>query len=134
MGHEGFAKVIEIGPGVRQVSPGDSVVLHWRPGAGIQSDVPLYKWRGKPLNAGWVTTFNQHAVVSENRCTIVPDNTEPDTAALCGCAVTTGFGVVENNAKVKLKSVVVFGAGGIGLNIVQAASVSSLAHYRSRSI
>jgi len=47
-------------------------------------------------------------------------------AALFGCAVTTGFGVVENNAKVRIgETVVVFGAGGIGLNIIQAASLVS---------
>ena len=126
MGHEGFARVLEVGPGVRQVQPGDSVVLHWRPGAGIQSDPPRYRWRGEPLNAGWVTTFNRHAVVSENRCTQVPASTDPDVAALFGCAVTTGFGVVENNAQLKMgESVVVFGAGGIGLNIVQAAAMVS---------
>ena len=126
MGHEGFANVIEVGPGVHHVQPGDSVVLHWRPGAGIECQPPKYIWRGKPLNAGWVTTFNQHAVVSENRCTKVPSDTNPDVAALFGCAVTTGFGVVENNAKLKMgESVVVFGAGGVGLNIVQAASLVS---------
>ena len=126
MGHEGFAKVLEIGPGVRHVQVGDSVVLHWRPGAGIQSEPPRYRWRGKSLNAGWVTTFNRHAVVSENRCTTIPSGTDPDAAALFGCAVTTGFGVVENNAKLKMgESVVVFGAGGIGLNIVQAAALVS---------
>ena len=78
------------------------------------------------LNAGWVTTFNRHAVVSENRCTTIPSETDPDAAALFGCAVTTGFGVVENNAKLKMgEAVVVFGAGGIGLNIVQAAALVS---------
>ena len=41
LGHEGFAKVLEIGPGVSHVKAGDSVVLHWRPGAGIQSQPPL---------------------------------------------------------------------------------------------
>ena len=126
MGHEGFAKVLEIGPGVRHVQTGESVVLHWRPGAGIQSEPPRYRWQGKTFNAGWVTTFNRHAVVSENRCTPIPSNTNPDAAALFGCAVTTGFGVVENNAKLKMgESVVVFGAGGIGLNIIQASALVS---------
>jgi S-(hydroxymethyl)glutathione dehydrogenase/alcohol dehydrogenase len=126
MGHEGFATVLEIGPGVKHVQPGDSVVLHWRPGAGIQADPPKYRWRGEPLNAGWVTTFNRHAVVSENRCTKVPAGTDPEAAALFGCAVTTGFGVVENNARLRMgESVVVFGAGGIGLNIIQAAALVS---------
>ena len=126
MGHEGFAVVLEVGPGVKNVKPGDSVVLHWRPGAGIQADPPKYRWRGQPLNAGWVTTFNRHAVVSENRCTKVPEGTDPEAAALFGCAITTGFGVVENNARLRMgESVVVFGAGGIGLNIIQAAALIS---------
>ena len=113
MGHEGFGKVLETGAGVKHVQVGDSVVLHWRQGAGIQAEPPIYRWRGQKLNAGWVTTFNRHAVVSENRCTKVPSDTDPEKAALFGCAITTGFGVVENNAKLKAgESVVVFGAGG----------------------
>jgi Zn-dependent alcohol dehydrogenase len=126
MGHEGYATVLEVGPGVKHVQAGDNVVLHWRPGAGIQADPPHYRWRGQPLNAGWVTTFNRHAVVSENRCTKVPATTDPEAAALFGCAITTGFGVIENNAQLKIgESVVVFGAGGIGLNIIQAAALVS---------
>ena len=107
MGHEGFATVREIGPGVKHVQPGDRVVLHWRPGAGIQADPPKYRWLGEPLNAGWVTTFNRHAVVSENRCTKVPADTNPDAAALFGCAITTGFGVIENNAGLRMGEAVV---------------------------
>jgi len=126
MGHEGFATVLEVGPGVKHVQTGDTVVMHWRPGAGIQADPPQYRWRGQPLNAGWVTTFNRHAVVSENRCTKVPATTDPEAAALFGCAITTGFGVIENNAQLKMgESVVVFGAGGIGLNMIQAAALVS---------
>lgn len=126
LGHEGSGVVLEVGPGVRHVSSGDSVVLHWRKGIGIESPVPEYKWDGRTVNAGWVTTFNEYAVVSENRLTKIPEGTDMAVAALFGCAVTTGFGAVVNNAKVKIgDSVVVFGAGGVGLNIVQASAMSS---------
>ena len=126
LGHEGSGTVMEIGPGVKHVIPGDKIVLHWQKGLGIESDPPSYNWKGKKLNAGWITTFNEYAIVSENRCTKIPSDSDLDVVALFGCAVTTGFGVIENNAKVQMgESVVVFGAGGIGLNIIQAASLVS---------
>ena len=124
LGHEASGTVIEIGAGVKHVKPGDVVVMHWRKGLGIEGAPPNYLWQGKKLNAGWIATFNEYAIVAENRLTPIPADSDLEVAALFGCAVTTGFGVIENNAKVKIgESVVVFGAGGVGLNIVQAASL-----------
>ncbi len=126
LGHEGSGTVLNIGPGVKHVKPEDKVVLHWRKGLGNESDPPSYQWKGEKLNAGWVTTFNEYAIVSGNRCTSIPHDSDLDVAALLGCAVTTGFGVVKNNAKIQIgESVVVFGAGGIGLSIIQAAALIS---------
>lgn len=126
LGHEASGTVLQIGPGVKHVKPCDKVVLHWRKGLGIEADLPHFSWGGRKVNAGWVTTFNEYAIVSENRVTAIPVDSDLEVAALFGCAVTTGFGVVENNAKVRIgESVVVFGAGGIGLNIVQAAALVS---------
>jgi S-(hydroxymethyl)glutathione dehydrogenase/alcohol dehydrogenase len=78
------------------------------------------------VNAGWVTTFNEKAVVSENRLTVIPKDFDMRTASLLGCSVTTGFGVVNNDAQIKIgQSVLIFGIGGVGLNIAQAASMVS---------
>ena len=126
LGHEGCGRVKKIGPGVNTVKKGDKVVLHWRKGSGIDSEVPNYKWHDKKVNAGKVTTFNNFAVVSENRLTSIPEYIPNDIASLFGCAVTTGFGVIENNAKLRFgESIVILGAGGVGLNIIQAASLVS---------
>ena len=124
LGHEASATVMETGPGVKHVKAGDDVVLHWRKGLGIEGAPPAYRWRGEKLNAGWIATFNEYAIVAENRMTAIPAGSNREIAALFGCAVTTGFGVIENNAQVRIgESVVVFGAGGVGLNIVQAANL-----------
>ena len=124
LGHEASATVIEIGPGVTTVKPGDTVVLHWRPALGIQGPTPNYRWRGEKLNAGWVTTFNESAVISENRMTPIPADYDLKIAPLLGCAVTTAAGVINNDAKMKIgDSVVVFGVGGVGLNVVQFANL-----------
>ncbi len=125
LGHEGAGEILECGAGVRHVSAGDRVVLHWRPGFGIEAPPAQYV-SGKlgRVNAGWVTTFSRHAVVSGNRVTKVPADFDPVVAALLGCAVLTGFGVVNNDARLRIgESIVVLGAGGIGLNIVQAAAL-----------
>jgi len=126
LGHEGSATVLEVGAGVKTVAPGDHVVMHWRQGAGIQAEPARYQSNGRTLNSGSVTTFNDYAVVSENRLTAIPPDFDLRLAPLFGCAVTTGFGVVNNDAQVKIgQSVVVFGIGGVGLCTVQAAAMVS---------
>ncbi|SDT85511.1 zinc-binding dehydrogenase [Desulfobacula phenolica] len=126
LGHEGSGEVLAVGPCVRRIKSGDKVVMHWRKGSGIDSPLPEYQWNGKKLNAGFVTTFNEYAVVSENRVTVIPENFPMDIAPLFGCAVTTGLGVINNNAKLKIgESIVVFGAGGVGLNVIQGAAMVS---------
>ncbi len=126
LGHEGSGIVQKTGPGVTTVKEGDHVVLHWRPSKGIQSPAPKYTWNDKTVNAGWVTTFNEQAIISENRLTVIPDSFDMRIAPLFGCAVTTAFGVVNNDAQIKVgQSLVIFGIGGVGLNIAQAASMVS---------
>src|SRR5258708_29626474 len=102
LGHEALAAVIETGPRVTACKPGDSAIMHWRPGAGIQANTPAYTWRGKKVNAGWVTTFNEYAVVSENRLTPAPASIDRKSAPLLGFAVTTALVVVTNHTRVPI--------------------------------
>ncbi len=126
LGHEGSGRVLAVGEGVRHVRPGDAVVLHWMKGAGLEADPPSYQWQGRPLNAGWITTFNEFAIVAENRVTAVPEGLDPRLAALFGCAVTTGLGTLSNNARLRMgESLIVLGAGGVGLNMIQGAALTS---------
>ena len=126
LGHEGSGIVMDLGPGVTTVKKNDHVVLHWRKSLGIESQTPTYIWDKKKINAGWVTTFNEYAVVSENRLTAISKNFDLKTAALFGCAITSGFGAVNNDAKVKIgQSVLIYGLGGMGLSIADACSLVS---------
>jgi len=126
IGHEGGAVVLETGPGVTAVRQGDRVVMHWRKGAGIQAKPANYTWKGRTVNAGWVTTFNEYAVVSENRLTVIPKEIDFEIAALMGCAVTTGLGIINNDAQDKIgQSIAILGCGGVGLNVVQWAAMVS---------
>ena len=125
LGHEGSGTVLEIGPNVKTVKPRDKVILHWRTGSGKQSKLPSYTYNGKKINAGWITTFNEYGIISENRLTKVHSKINLITAPLYGCAITTGFGVIRNNAKLKKNnSIIIYGAGGIGLNMIQAAGLA----------
>ncbi len=125
LGHEATAEVMECGEGVTTVKSGQRVVCHWRKGAGLQSPTPRYKSKLGDINAGWVTTFSEYSVVSENRLTSVPPELDPGIGALMGCAVTTALGVVNNDAHLGIgESIVIFGAGGVGLNITQFAAMA----------
>jgi len=126
MGHEGGGVVLDVGPGVTKVKKDDHVVMHWRKGAGIEAKPPKYKRGQGFVGGGWITTFNEVSVVSENRLTAIPKDIPFEVAALMGCAVTTALGLVNNEAELKIgQSIAVAGSGGVGLNIIQGAAMVS---------
>jgi len=122
LGHEGTGVVLETGSAVTKVKADDKVVLSWIKGTGIEAGGAVYAWDGRKVNAGAVTTFQRHAVVSENRLTVLPGNLPMDVAVLLGCAAPTGMGAIYNVLKAQPgDAVAVFGTGGIGLNALMAA-------------
>ncbi|MDO8591213.1 MAG: zinc-binding dehydrogenase [bacterium] len=126
LGHEGCGIVEDVGVGVSRVKKGDKVVMHWRKGEGIESDFPTYTFKGKPMRSGKVTTLSEYSVVSENRVTPVPEDTPNELCALLGCGLSTALGTINDEANVKFgESVMIIGAGGLGLNLVRAATLAS---------
>jgi S-(hydroxymethyl)glutathione dehydrogenase/alcohol dehydrogenase len=123
LGHEASAVVVAIGEGVTKVKPKDNVILTWIKSSGIDAGGTKYKVirgsknlpGGTLVNAGAVTTFSNFAVVSENRCVMLPFGMSPEDAILFGCALPTGAGIVANELKPPPGSpVLVVGLGGIG--------------------
>ena len=126
MGHEGCGIVKEVGPGVTTVKEGDKVVMHWRPGSGIESEFPKYHLGEKIISSGKCTTLSEFSIVSENRLTKVPRDTPTVLAAMLGCSLTSAMGIIDNECNLKFgESVAIIGCGGVGLNLIQAAKMKS---------
>jgi NDMA-dependent alcohol dehydrogenase len=150
LGHEGAGVVAEVGPGVTSVKPGDHVLPLWRLSCGecewctegrpalcaagmqvrstgrLTDGTSRFSAGGKELkHFNGVSTFSEYSVIPERSVLAIPGDLPLDRAALLGCAVITGVGAVVNCARVRPgSSVVVFGTGGVGLNVVQAAALA----------
>jgi len=128
MGHEGCGIVEKVGLGVTTVKPGDKVVMHWRPGSGVEAPFPNYILDGKTISSGKVTTLSEYSIVSENRLTSIPADTPSVLAAMLGCSLTTALGIIDNECDLKFgETVAIIGCGGVGLNLIQAANMRSVA-------
>lgn len=146
LGHEGSGIVEEVGEGVTKVKKGDYVVLSWIKGEGLNNPSSQYLKDDLIINSGAITTFNQLSVISENRIFKIPHEVPPKVAALLGCAIPTGAGIIKNELKLRRdenessenesnengsneseesKSIAIFGIGGIGLSaLLYAASLN----------
>jgi S-(hydroxymethyl)glutathione dehydrogenase/alcohol dehydrogenase len=122
LGHEGSGTVLAVADGIAKVRPGDRVVLTWIKGRGAEVPTTVYHDGATAVNSGALSTFMRHTVTCENRVVPIAQNVPLREAALLGCAVPTGVGMVLNAAKMnRASSVAVFGVGGIGLSAVMAA-------------
>ena len=149
LGHEGAGVVVEVGPGVTSLKPGDHVIPLYTPecrqckfclsrktnlcqlirgtqGKGLMPDgTSRFSSNGKPiLHYMGTSTFSNHIVVPEIAMAKIRPDAPFDKVCYIGCGVTTGVGAVIFTAKVEAgANVVVFGLGGIGLNVIQGAKM-----------
>jgi S-(hydroxymethyl)glutathione dehydrogenase/alcohol dehydrogenase len=150
LGHEGAGVVVETGPGVTSVAVGDHVIPLYTPecrqceyclnpktnlcqairttqGKGVMPDGSgRFSLGGKPLlHYMGTSTFSNFTVLPEIALAKIRKDAPFDKVCYIGCGVTTGIGAVINTAKVEPgANVVVFGLGGIGLNVVQGARLA----------
>ena len=147
LGHEGAGIVVDIGPGVTSLNKGDHVIPLYTPecrqceyclsrktnlcqairvtqGRGLMPDgTSRFSMKGKPIHHYMGTsTFANFTVVPEIALAKIRSDAPFDKVCYIGCGVTTGIGAVINTARVEAgANVVVFGLGGIGLNVIQGA-------------
>lgn len=119
LGHEGSGVVVAKGKKVKKFKIGDNVIVTWINCIGKPSMGGKLHIGSKIINYGPVTTFSNYSVISENKLAKKPNNMTFREAALFGCALSTGCGMVFNFKKIKKKNIiVVLGCGGIGLSIL----------------
>tara|TARA_B100000242_G_C43010998_1_gene470074 strand:- start:211 stop:1254 length:1044 start_codon:yes stop_codon:yes gene_type:complete len=119
LGHEGTGVVKKIGKNIKKIKVGDKVILHWQKSKGINSQTPHYTFKKKKINSGWVTTFNEYSIVSENRLTKLPNKISSKRGILFGCSLTTAYGTLKRNGKIKSKDkILIIGTGNIGLAMI----------------
>jgi Zn-dependent alcohol dehydrogenase len=149
LGHEGTGEVVAVGSGVTRVAPGDSVVLTWRPRCGqcrfCSSGRPALCQSGRrAVQSGGLldgttrlhldgaplrhflgaSCLAEECVVAEQSIVAIPSTVPPRIAAILGCAVITGVGAVLNVLQNPAgSSVLVLGAGGVGLSCVMGAKL-----------
>ncbi len=147
LGHEGAGVVLEVGAGVTSVRPGDHVIPLYTPecrqcksclsgktnlctairatqGKGLMPDgTSRFSYKGRTIfHYMGCSTFANHIVLPEIAVAKIRPDAPFDTSCYIGCGVTTGVGAVTNTARVQVgETVVVFGLGGIGLNVIQGA-------------
>ncbi|MBK3659685.1 S-(hydroxymethyl)glutathione dehydrogenase/class III alcohol dehydrogenase [Bradyrhizobium diazoefficiens] len=150
LGHEGAGIIREIGTGVTSVKPGDHVIPLYTPecrqcksclsqktnlctairatqGKGVMPDgTSRFSYQGRPIyHYMGCSTFSNFTVLPEIAVAKIREDAPFDKSCYIGCGVTTGVGAVVNTAKVEPGSnVVVFGLGGIGLNVIQGAKMA----------
>ena len=122
LGHEATGEVLETAKNVRKFNKKDKVILHWQKNRQKDSINPYYfDSKKKKINAGWVTTFNNYAVVSQNRITHLPKTINLKHGVLFGCSLTTAFGSIFNSSKINLNiknNIMIVGFGMIGQAIL----------------
>lgn len=140
-GHEAAGVVERVGEAVTNVKPGDHVVVTTLASCGVcefcADGLPtlcrstLANW-SKPFtldgegifNFAATSAFAERTLVRDVQCVAIPDDVPLTSAALIGCGVVTGMGAVFNRANVtRGQAAVVFGVGGVGLNVLQALRV-----------
>ncbi|MGM0930534.1 MAG: Zn-dependent alcohol dehydrogenase [Actinomycetota bacterium] len=142
LGHEGAGVVEEVGAGVASPKVGDHVVLSTLANCGrcaycvaghptmcrqsYGAPAARFRWRGQDVHSfAALSTFSERILVQAGQATVIPQDIPMTSASLIGCAVLTGAGAVLNRARVLPGDrVVVIGAGGIGLNCIQAARIA----------
>ena len=150
LGHEGGAVVVEVGPGVTSVAPGDHVIplytaecgqckfchsgktnlcssVRETQGKGLMPDgTTRFSCNGKEVfHYMGTSTFSEYSIAAEVSLAKISKEAPLDKVCLLGCGVTTGIGAVLNTAKVEAGSTIaVFGLGGIGLSVVQGAGLA----------